>query len=58
MNSAYDFNGKYAQTYTEECECGKEVSVSTQQDEQPECYTYVFVKCVCGKSVGFVLPVN
>lgn len=54
----YDFGDKFAQTYKEECECGNVLEVSTQKDNQPEYYTYVYVKCSCGKSVGFSLPVN
>lgn len=54
----YDFGKKFAQTYKEKCECGKEIEVSTQQDSGPEYYTTIFVKCVCGKSVLFELPVN
>ena len=55
---ASDFGGKWAQTYTEKCECGNVIEVSTQPDRHPEYYTEVFVKCPCGKSVGFYLPVN
>ncbi len=54
----YDFDGESSQIYTEECNCGNIVKVSTQKDSNPEYYTYVFVKCKCGKSVGFSLPVN
>jgi len=55
----YDFGDDYAETYTNECEgCGEIIQVSTQKDEYPEYHTYVFVKCRCGESVGFSLPVN
>ena len=54
----YDFGGEFQQTYTNTCECGKDIDVSTQRDEHPEYYTEVFVKCECGKSVRFNLPVN
>ena len=54
----YDFGSEFAQTYTEVCECGRTVEVSTQKDYRPEYYTEVYVKCVCGKSVPFRLPVN
>ena len=54
----YDFGGEFAQTYKAECECGNQIEVSTQKDESPEYYTDVFVKCACGKSVKFSLPVN
>lgn len=56
--SLYDFDEECAQTYIEQCECGEKVQVSTQKDNGPECYTEVFVKCQCGKSVSFILPVN
>lgn len=54
----YDFNDECAQTYKKRCECGKDIEVSTQKDENPEYYTTVFVKCICGNSVEFDLPVN
>jgi len=54
----YDFDEECAQTYKEQCRCGKEVEVSTQTDDRPEYYTDVYVKCECGKSVRFSLPVN
>ena len=54
----YDFGGEFAQTYKAECECGNVIEVSTQKDESPEYHTDVFVKCACGKSVKFSLPVN
>jgi len=54
----YDFEGKYAQTYTKECERGDIIEVSTQKDHSPEYYTAVYVRCNCGKSVEFNLPVN
>lgn len=54
----YDFDAECAETYKNECECGNEIEVSTQRDTCPEYYTWVYVKCECGKSVGFMLPVN
>ena len=55
----YDFGSKYAQTYTEVCPgCGKQFQVSAQRDQSPEYITDVFVKCDCGESVQFNLPVN
>ena len=54
----YDFGGKFACTYSKICECGRKIEVSTQKDEFPEYHTDVFVRCVCGKSVKFELPVN
>lgn len=57
-----DFGNAGAQTYNKECECGNLIEVSTQKDDErpcsPEYYTYVFVKCSCGKSVKFNLPVG
>lgn len=58
MKNGYDFGGRFAQTYTNQCECGEEVEVSTQEDNNPEYLTTVFVRCKCGKSVKFNLPVN
>ena len=58
MMDLYDFGDECAQTYTKECECGKTHEVSTQQDSCPEYYTDIYIKCDCGKSVGFELPVN
>lgn len=58
MNRMYDFDKECAQTYTKICECGEKIEVSTQEDNNPEYYTYVYVKCKCGKSVEFILPVN
>lgn len=54
----YDFNEEFAQTYTETCECGNDIQISTQKDEIPEYRTDIYVKCPCGKSVHFDLPVN
>ena len=54
----YDFGCEFSEVYCESCVCGKVIEVSTQKDEGPECYTEVFVKCECGESVSFSLPVN
>ena len=55
----YDFDGSYAQTYKEVCDkCGNIIEVSTQADRNPEYYTEVFIRCKCGESIPFVLPVN
>ncbi len=56
MCKIYDFGGIGAHTYTEYCECGRKIEVSTQQDNDPEFYTTIYVKCVCDKSVEFTLP--
>ena len=34
------------------------IEILTQPDRHPEYYTQIFVKCSCGKSVEFCLPVN
>ena len=55
----YDFGSEYAQTYTETCKCGQVLAVSTKKDwGGAEYATDVYVKCTCGKSVHFELPVN
>ena len=54
----YDFGSEYAETYTEKCACGREIEVSTQRDRGPEYYTSVYIRCTCGLSVSFSLPVN
>ena len=54
----YDFGSIYAQEYIEKCECGEEINISTQQDNSPEYIISVYVRCKCGKSVKFKLPVN
>lgn len=58
MSATYDFDCEFQQTYSNECKCGKVIEVSTQKDSHPEYYTSVFVKCECGNSVAFELPVN
>jgi hypothetical protein len=59
MTDLYDFGSEYAQTYTAVCpRCAAEVEVSAQRDEDPEYYTEVHVRCPCGGSVSFSLPVN
>ena len=57
-SSMYDFDEELAETYKEVCECGAVIEVSTQEDKFPEYYTEVYVRCQCGKSVSFYLPVN
>ena len=56
--SIYDFGSPWAQTYKERCECGRDVEVSTQKNENPEYITSIYVHCVCGRSLPFNLPVN
>ena len=58
MKGIYDFGGEYAQTYIEDCDCGKKIEVSSQTDDSPEYYTTIYVKCSCGESVLFRIPVN
>jgi len=55
----YDFDSSFAETFKETCEyCSREIEVSTQKDHSPEFYTKIHVKCECGNSVEFNLPVN
>jgi len=61
VTDIYDFGSKYAQVYKQKCKCGEEIEVSAQKDEYfhcPEYYTEIYVKCSCGESVKFVIPVN
>lgn len=59
MSDLYDFGSECAKTYTEYCSCGKKTEVSTQGNERYSEYTTdIYVKCDCGKSVHFSLPVN
>jgi hypothetical protein len=58
MIDMHDFKGHCSQLYTEQCECGKEFRVSTQEDRYPEYRTDIYIMCDCGKSVNFNLPVN
>lgn len=58
MCHMYDFGGEFSQIHIGKCVCGRVIEVSTQEDRGPEYYTDIFVRCVCGKSVGFELPVN
>ena len=55
----FDFGGDVAQTYTETCKgCNTDTQVSTQQDRCSEYATLIYVKCRCGESVRFNLPVG
>lgn len=59
MTDLYKFGSSYAQTYKAPCDqCGREIEVSTQQDRCPEYHTDVYVRCECGGSARFSLPVN
>jgi len=56
---SHDFDCEFSQTYKQKCKkCGKEYEVSTQKDRDPEYYTDIYIKCDCGESVQFTLPVN
>ena len=46
------------QEYSKTCNCGLTLTVYTQEDNHPEYYTTVKVKCFCGSLVSFKLPVN
>ena len=54
------FNEKYnSYEYKKKCSCGYEITLYTQDDNYPEYYTEVGVRCPkCGKKVLFSLPVN
>lgn len=55
----YDFGGKYACTYQSQCnKCGETIEVSTQEGNASEYETQVYVRCKCGGSAHFSLPVN
>lgn len=55
----YEFGSEHAQTYKAQCgKCGAEIEVSTQRDAHPEYRTEVHVRCQCGGSAEFELPVN
>ena len=54
----YEFGSKHAETYSKKCSCGKTIEVSTKKDEHSEYLTEIHVKCDCGDSVCFNLPVN
>ena len=51
-------NKKYYDRYEMICKCGKKHIIYTQEDDMPEYYTDVHVKCDCGNYVNFDLPVN
>ena len=54
----YDFGCEFSQVYKKVCACSKEITISSQKDCHPEYYTDIFVKCDCGRSIPFSLPVN
>jgi len=57
-NRLYDFDSEHSRTYEKKCKCGKKHTVSAQKDEGAEYITEIYIKCECGKSVRFNLPVN
>ena len=55
----YDFGSDSSETYLGQCKgCDTEIEVSAQQDRHAEYTTEIYVKCRCGESVKFELPVN
>jgi hypothetical protein len=44
--------------YEQKCQCGKIHIMLTQEDNDPEYHTRVYVLCDCGQYVEFNLPVN
>lgn len=45
--------------YSSKCgNCGKVITVYTQEDRCPEYITEVFVLCECGNYVEITIPVN
>jgi len=49
----------YTYEYTKECPCcGLKQEILTQQDDRPEYYKEIYLKCQCGEFIEFVLPVN
>lgn len=52
-------NNLYGCKYIEKCCCcEKLITIFTQEDDNPEYYTNVYVECDCGQKVEFTLPVN
>lgn len=59
MSDSYDFGGDAAQTYSSRCSCGTLIEVSAQKDHSGAEYgSDIYVKCGCGESVYFDIPVN
>lgn len=51
--------GKDGYEYKKKCKtCGSNILVLTQQDDDPEYYTTIYVQCECGEFIHFDLPVN
>ena len=54
-----DFGGFWSHIYKQQCaNCHIIHEVSTQPDDSPEYYTDIYIKCRCGNSVKFTIPVN
>ncbi len=49
----------YRIPYKETCSgCDKIYTIYTQDDDEPEYYTNIYLECSCGHYVDFSLPVN
>ena len=57
-NYTMDFDSEYSETTAETCKCGRVIEVSGQKDNCPEYVITIYVRCACGLSVEFNLPVN
>lgn len=44
--------------YRNKCTCGEAHEVLTQNNDDPEYYTDIFIPCKCGEYVKIVIPVN
>lgn len=44
--------------YKNKCTCGKKYILLSQEDDEPEYRTGVYIKCECGQYIEFILPVN
>jgi len=47
----YNFDEEYAETYKEKCECGNEIEVSTQKDENPTFFFFGAKKLKIGNEI-------
>lgn len=59
-STVFDFYREFNSfQYEKKCEqCGENHIVQTQDDDNPEYYSNVYIKCKCGEFVLFKLPVN
>lgn len=44
--------------YLQQCNCGKEHMILTQENDYPEYETEIYILCDCGEYLEFILPVN